>query len=546
MAIEFIPLGGCGEIGKNMNVVRCQDRIVVVDAGLSFPTEDMHGVDIVTPDATYLIERKNEIEGIVLTHGHEDHTGALPFLLKKITCPIYGSKMTLALVRNKLAEKGVKAELIEIDPAEPFQLGVFRIEPVRVTHSIPESLAIAVHTPEGTVFFTGDFKFDHTPVDGAITDWTRLARIGADGVKLLLSDSTNVERPGWGESESKVGEALFWLFNECPGRILVTSFASNIHRVQQVFEVAEVYDRKVFVLGRRMEQNVQAAIELGYIKPKPGVYTNFKRIDDYPDNEIVVVTTGSQGEPLSALTLMSQEEYSKLKLKAGDSVIIAATPIPGNESLVWRTVNRLTRLGVKVYYDRIEPVHVSGHAQQEELKLMIALTKPEYIAPVHGEPRHQLLYLELAKKMGYAAEKMFVPENGSRLVIDEQGARMAEPVHAGRLLIEEGAPDGVSETVIHHRRHMAEDGILIVTVGLSAERGGIQYGPEVIARGFDWNSETDQEAAIEVARATVNELVREEQRDWDAVRSELANALKIFCRKKLSRRPMVIPIVIEA
>jgi ribonuclease J len=547
LALDIIPLGGCGEIGKNLTLVRYQqDQTLIVDCGVSFPGEDLPGVDVVVPDPTYLLSIRDTVQGILLTHGHEDHVGGLPYLLPMLgDLPIYGTPLTLALIEDKLRERGIKTPLYAITPGEPFTIGDFTIEPIRVTHSIPDCVAYALHTPEGTIVFTGDFKFDHTPVDGVRTDFNQLARVGDRGVLLLLSDSTNAERPGWGESESKVSDAFYTLFAQAPGRILITSFASNIHRLQQAIEMAEVYGRKVAILGRRMEQNVSIAIQRGYLRVNDGTLISARELDNYPDERILVLTTGSQGEPLSALSKIAADEYPRLKIRKGDTVIISATPIPGNESMVWRTVNRLIRLGAKVYHDGLAPVHVSGHACQEELKLMISLLRPRYLAPVHGEARHQAAYFELARAMGYSEDQLFLLENGSVLRIENGVPRLMEPVQAGRLLIEEGMTSGVPESIIHDRRQLAREGILIALVTVRAQTGELVDAPQFIARGFEWQNEAQPELARQAVQEVLNQMLPAEVSDWDNLREELVVVLRRFCKKHLSRRPLVIPIVME-
>ncbi|MEN3000542.1 MAG: ribonuclease J [Armatimonadota bacterium] len=544
MAIGIIPLGGAGEIGKNLNLVRYNGQALVVDCGIAFPGEDLPGVDLVMPDPTYLYACRDEVQGILLTHGHEDHVGALPYILPNLPVPVYGTRLTLALVEGKLRERRLNADLRLIQPGETFQLGDFEVEAIRVTHSIPDSVAYAVHTPEGAIVFTGDFKFDHTPVDGQRTDFHQLARVGERGVLLLLSDCTNVERPGWGESESRVSDALYTLFAQATGRILITTFASNIHRIQQALEMAALYGRKVVILGRRMEQNVEIALQHGYLQIDPELLISSRQLDDYPDDRLLVLTTGSQGEPLSALSQIAADEYPRLKIRPGDMVILSATPIPGNESLVWRTVNRLIRLGARVVHEKIAPVHVSGHACQEELKLMLSLLKPRYLAPVHGEPRHQALYLELARQMGYRDEQLFLLENGSVLRIENGVASLGEPVPAGRYLIEEGV-EGVPEEVIHDRRQIAREGMLIATVTIRAQTGELVDEPQLIPRGFEWQNEAQPEMAREAIRAVLDKMLPAELSDWDNVREEISITLRRFCRKHLSRRPLIVPIVTE-
>jgi ribonuclease J len=546
LALEIIPLGGTGEIGKNLNLVRCDGEALIIDCGISFPGEDLPGVDLVIPDPEYLLSVRDELQAILLTHGHEDHVGALPYLLPRLgKLPIYGTPLTLALIEQKLRERRLDAPLNPVKPGTPFQVGSITVEPIRVTHSIPDCVAYALRTAEGIVVFTGDFKFDHTPVDGERTDFNHLARLGDEGVLLLLSDSTNAERTGWTPSESTVSDAYYTLFASAQGRILVTTFASNLHRLQQAIDMAQLYGRKVAVLGRRMEQNVDIAVQRGYLRVEPGVLISARQIDDYPPEQILVLTTGSQGEPLSALSQIAADEYPRLKITPGDTVILSATPIPGNESLVWRTVNRLVRLGAKVYHDGIAPVHVSGHASQEELKLMISLLKPRYLAPVHGEPRHQAAYFELARQMGYRDEQMFMLENGAVLRIENGIATLGEKVPAGRLLIEEGVEGGVPESLIRDRRVIAEEGILVALITVRAQTGELVDDPQFILRGFEWLNEAQPELAREAILQTLGKMVPAEISDWDNVREELTQVLRRFCRKHLSRRPMVVALVTE-
>ncbi len=546
MALEIIPLGGTGEIGKNLNLVRCDGEAVIIDCGISFPGEDLPGVDLVIPDPEYLLSVRDELQAILLTHGHEDHVGALSYLLPRLgKLPIYGTPLTLALIEQKLRERRLDAPLHPVKPGVPFQVGSITVEPIRVTHSIPDCVAYALRTAEGIVVFTGDFKFDHTPVDGERTDFNHLARLGDEGVLLLLSDCTNAERTGWTPSESTVSDAYYTLFANAQGRILVTTFASNLHRLQQAIDMAQLYGRKVAVLGRRMEQNVDIAVQRGYLRVEPGVLISARQIDDYPPEQILVLTTGSQGEPLSALSQIAADEYPRLKINPGDTVILSATPIPGNESLVWRTVNRLVRLGAKVYHDGIAPVHVSGHASQEELKLMISLLKPRYLAPVHGEPRHQAAYFELARQMGYRDEQMFLLENGAVLRIENGEASLGEKVPAGRLLIEEGVEGGVPESLIRDRRVIAEEGILVALITVRAQTGELVDDPQFILRGFEWLNEAQPELAREAILQTLGKMAPAEISDWDNIREELTQVLRRFCRKHLSRRPMVVAVVTE-
>lgn len=544
MAIEIIPLGGSGEIGKNLNLVRWNNQAVIIDCGISFPGEDLPGVDLVMPDPEYLLSIRDEVQGILLTHGHEDHVGALPYILPRLdNPPIYGTPLTLALIEHKLREQRLNADLHCVKPPTPFKVGDLAVEPIRVTHSIPDCVGYALRTPEGLVVFTGDFKFDHTPVDGVRTDFNHLARLGDEGVLLLLSDCTNAERSGWTPSESTVSDAYYTLFASAQGRILITTFASNIHRLQQAIDMAQLYGRKVAVLGRRMEQNVEIAQQQGYLRVEPGGMISAKQIDDYPPERILVLTTGSQGEPLSALSQIAADEYPRLKINPGDTVILSATPIPGNESLVWRTVNRLVRLGAKVYHDGIAPVHVSGHASQEELKLMIGLLKPRYLAPVHGEPRHQAAYFELARQMGYRDEQMFLLENGSVLRLENRVATLDEKVPTGRLLIEEGVEGGVPEAIIRDRRHIAQEGIMVALITVRTQTGDLIDDPQFILRGFEWQNEIQPELARAAVQETLGKMAPAEIGDWDNLREELTMVLRHFCRKHLSRRPMIVAVV---
>jgi len=552
--LEIIPLGGAGDIGKNMVAVRYGEDIVVIDAGVAFPTEEHPGVDLIIPDITFLRENAANVRAIVLTHAHEDHIGALPYVLKQLNVPVYGTPLTLGLVRCKLEEHKLldQVKLHTYVPGEQVTFGEITVEPIQVTHSIPDTVSLALFTPAGTIVHTGDFKIDQTPIDGKLFDASRFAQLGDAGVLVLISDSTNAERPGWVPSERLVGRFFDKEFRESRGRVLVTTFASNIHRVQTVFDMAARYDRKVAVAGRSMARNIEVARELGFIKYKDTNRIRVEEIGDYHPAEIVILTTGSQGEPLSALSRMSQDDH-KIRIEPGDTVILSSKPIPGNEDAVWRTVNRLFRRGARVLYDMIAPVHVSGHGNQEELKLMYNLTRPEYVIPYHGEPRMMSAYADMVEEMGHDSDKILFVEIGDRLVFakDEEEkttTRYLDPIEsAGSVLVDGISEGGVSEFILRDRRHLADNGTTIVTVGLDRATGEIVYGPDLISRGF--LHPEDSEELFEGARAKVIEILetmeQEEDADWDNVRTSLRDTVSRYLRKKTNRRPVVIPVVME-
>lgn len=526
--------------------IRQGDDIIVVDVGLSFPNEEMFGVDIVIPDFTYLIDNKNLIRGIFLTHAHEDHVGSLPYLLRDVKAPIYASEFTHALIRSKLEEKSniKELDLRTFKPGDIIEAGSMSVEPIRVTHSIPETTAMAIRTEHGIVLMTADFKFDFTPIDGKLSNVARLGEIGKEGVILLLSDSTNVERPGWGPSERSVIPGLRKVFNEAQGRVLLTTFASSIHRLQQVYDVAAETGRKVGVLGRRMEQNVDLCSRMGYLKIPRDTRVNLDELKLLDPRKVVILSTGSQGEPMSALVQMSKETYGRMQLVEGDTLIYSARPIPGNEAAIWRTINRLFRMGVTVVYESPTPVHVSGHAYQEELKMMINLTRPFYVAPVHGEPRHQHLYCKMAADMGYPEHRIFTLTDGIPLVLGESDAAFGDPFPCGRRLVDYGGNVGIADEVLRDRGTLAKDGVVSVVVAIDPERAELVGDAMVSAKGFNASDDLLNQLAV-VVTDHVSSLREHELRDVDKVRHDVGDVARRFITKKVNLRPIVLPNVVE-
>ncbi len=547
--LEIIPLGGAGDIGKNMVAIRYNDDIVVIDAGVSFPTEEHPGIDLIIPDTTYLKDNQDMVRAIVLTHAHEDHIGALPYVLKDLNVPVFGTPLTLGLVRCKLEEHKLldKVSLNTYVPGDKVTFGSITVEPIHVTHSIPDTVSLAIFTPAGIIIHTGDFKIDQTPVDGRLFDASRFAQLGDQGVLCLISDCTNAERKGWVPSEKTIGKVFEQQFREAEGRVLITTFASNIHRVQTVFATAAAFGRKVAVAGRSMARNIEVARELGYVKYHDEDRIRIEDLDKYPNNEIVILTTGSQGEPLSALTRIATDDH-KIKIGPGDTIIISSKPIPGNEDAVWRTVNRLFRRGARVIYDMITPVHVSGHGNQEELKLMYNLTRPKYAIPFHGEPRMMVAYNDMVIQMGHPAGNVFFLEIGDRLAFQNGKAELLDPIEsAGNVLVDGISEGGVSEFILRDRLHLADNGTVIVTVGIDRATGDIVYGPDLISRGF-LHPEDSEELFVEAAKLVENELISmepEEEVDWDNARSTVRDIVSKFLKKKTGRRPVVIPVVLE-
>jgi ribonuclease J len=549
--LRILPLGGLGEIGKNMAVVELDGRIVIVDTGLMFPTAEMLGIDLVLPDFSYLRDRADDIEAIVLTHGHEDHVGALPYVLKEIGIPpaIYGGRLTVGLVRSKLEEHKLKnVPIHETEAGERKQAGPFEIETVHMAHSIPDARAVALHTELGTVLFTGDYKFDQTPVDGRPADISRLAELGAEGLLCLCGDSTNADRPGVAPSESSIGPALLETFSRCEGRIIVTSFASNLHRVQQVVDAAIELDRKVALVGRSMRKNFNIARNLGITRAPEGLLIQPREIEDYPDEQVIALSTGSQGEPLSALRRMAGGEHRDVELHSGDTVVFSATPIPGNERSVNETIDRIFEIGARVITAADAPIHASGHGWQEEMKLMLNLTRPQYVMPVHGDHKRIRLHAELARSLGFPDDRVFKAKNGVPLEIDARGARLGEDIGAGVIFVDGvdiGDPDDVA---LRDRRTLSADGLFIVVVTVSREHGESVADPEVIFRGVPFLDEEEAADLIEEIQDVVDdslEEIAEAGRDLALIQEDLHEDIAAFVYDRLRRRPLVLPVVVE-
>ena len=551
-ALRVLPLGGLGEIGKNMTVVEYEDRIVVVDVGLRFPTAEMLGIDLVLPDFSYLRDRAGDIEAIVVTHGHEDHLGALPWVLRELgqdSVPvIHGGPLTMEMARSKLDEHRLRdVPLEDLDTGEAVTLGPFEVELVHMTHSIPDSCAVAIGTDLGTVLVTGDYKFDQTPVDGRPADVSRLAEFGRDGVLLLCGDSTNADRPGFSPSESGVGPHLEEAFARCEGRIVVTSFASNIHRVQQVVDAAQALDRKVALVGRSMRKNVNIGRRLGHIEVPEGMLVQPREIEDFPDDRIVICSTGSQGEPLSALRRMAHHDHPRIRLHDGDTVVFSATPVPGNERAVNETVDRLFQIGCDVITARDAPVHASGHGYAEELKLMLNLVRPRYVLPAHGDHKRIRLHARLAEQVGVEPDAIFRGENGLPLEIDERGARFGDHERSGMIFVDGVDIGDPADVALRDRRMLSADGIFIVVATVGEQDGRSVADPEIIFRGVPFLDQADELVGElrGAAEDSLDRCAREGIREIDALQQQLHDDLAAFVYDRLRRRPMVLPVVVE-
>ncbi|MDT3698910.1 MAG: ribonuclease J [Thermincola sp.] len=547
--LSLIPLGGLGEIGKNMMVVKYGENILVIDSGLMFPEDEMLGIDVVIPDITFLLENREIVRGIVLTHGHEDHIGGLPYVLKQINVPVYGTKLTLGLLQGKLKENNLAGSvtLHTVKPRDVVDIGPFKVEFLRVSHSIPDAVALAVHSPVGTVVHTGDFKFDQTPVDGQITDFQKFAELGQKGTLVLMSDSTNVERPGFTMSEKVVGHTFDETFRGAAGRIIIATFASNVHRLQQAIANAYKYDRKVAIAGRSMVNVIGIAAELGYINFPKELFVELDEINRLPANRVCILTTGSQGEPMSALTRMAMSDHRQVDILPGDTVIISATPIPGNEKLVARTIDHLFKQGADVIYESFSGIHVSGHPSQEELKMMLNLVKPKYFVPVHGEFRHLIKHANLAAEIGVPRSNIFVAENGHVLEFGKNSARLNGRVTAGRVLVDGLGVGDVGNIVLRDRKQLSQDGILIVVVTINKESGLVVAGPDIVSRGFVYVRESEElmEDAKEKVKLALLKCEEKGITEWASIKSNVRDAISKYLYEKTRRRPMILPIIME-
>jgi len=546
--LSVIPLGGLEEIGLNMTVFQYNSDIIVVDAGLMFPEEDMLGVDFVIPDFSYVVENREKLKGIIITHGHEDHTGALPFLLKEVNVPVYTTPLTAGMIREKLKESGIKAEILTVRPREKINLGKFEIEFLRVTHSIVDGIGLGITTPVGRIIHTGDFKLDPTPVDGELMDLHKFTEYGEKGTLLLLSDSTNAEKGGFTFSEKEVRRVFEDIFAKTHGRIIIATFASNIHRIQQAIDVAVMFGRKVFLCGKSMVANAQIALELGYLKIPPGTWLRIEELNKISDDKVVIITTGSQGEPMSVLSKIATGEHKHIKVKKGDTVILSAKMIPGNERSIGRIINHLFKRGADVIYEKVSEVHVSGHASKEELKLILNLIKPKYFMPIHGEFRHLMYHAKLAEKVGIPSENIFILENGEVLEINEQGtARKNGQVNAGRIFIDGKLMGDVESMVLRDRMRLAHDGIVLILLAIEKATKRIITGPEVISRGFIFE-ETSQEIIYNVrdmVTKTIQSMEHDIISDTTLLQTKIRDTLKKYLRDTMGRRPLIMPVVME-
>lgn len=548
--LKVTPLGGLQEIGKNITLYECGNDMFLVDCGMAFPDENMPGIDAVIPDFSYVLKNRDKVRGLVVTHGHEDHIGGIPYLLQSFNVPVYGTPLTIGLIANKLKEHQLynDAKLIEVKPKDVISLGCFSVEFIHVNHSIPDSVALAIKTPAGVVVQTGDYKIDTTPIDGDMIDLARFAELGKHGVLALLSDSTNSERPGYAQSEHIVGESFSQLFKKAEGRrILVATFSSNIHRIQQIIDEAVRCGRKVAIIGRSMENVINVASELGYLKVPEGVMINIDLIKKYAPEQLVIITTGSQGEPMSALYKIAFSDHKKVEVVPGDMIIISATPIPGNEKFVTRVVNELMKLGADVVYEKMYDVHVSGHACQEEQKIMLSLVKPKYFVPVHGEQKHLVKHAQLALSLGMPKENILVCNIGDTISMNKNTFKVTDSVPSGRMLIDGLGVGDVGSIVLRDRKHLSEDGIFVVVIAIDSSTGEVVAGPEIVSRGFVYVRESEEllDGAREVACDVLERCYISNTRDWNSIKAHIRDDVFKYLYEKTRRSPMILPIILD-
>lgn len=547
--VKIIPLGGLGEIGKNITAIEYGHEIIVIDCGVSFPDEDMYGVDLVIPDIKYLLERKDKVKGMFLTHGHEDHIGAIPYILKQLNMPVYGTKLTLGLVENKLKEHKMCSfcNIIPVQAGDTIKLENIAVEFIGVTHSIADACALAIYTPEGTILHTGDFKIDYTPIDGRITDLSRISKIGEDGVLLLMADSTNVERTGHSLSEKTIGETMNRILSNAKGRVIVATFASNIHRMQQIANASMKYNRKISFSGRSMENISKVAMDLGYLHIPENFIISMDEINNYNNENITIITTGSQGEPMAGLSRIAYGSHRKIEIHKDDLFIISASPIPGNDKMISRVINQLFRKGVEVIYEDLEEIHVSGHAYQEELKLIHTLAKPKYFMPVHGEYRHLKHHSDLALKLGMNPKNVFTLETGQVLELSKKGATSSKRIHTGVVFVDGIGVGDVGNIVLRDRRELAKDGMVTIVIAIERESYSILAGPDIITRGFIYARESESIISTikKISKEEVEKCLEGKVIEWQVLKGSVKKSVEHFIYDKTKRRPNVFPIIME-